>query len=128
MAVSIFVLMSHWMEQLPWADPITNEELKLVIESRDPTGRPYTGALRWVDSEVGYPIIDGIPRITPDMARKYEDWLASLEVFPPKDTDTGIQSIDSVESLGFRWTWDADSRPGKRTRLDHDGSFRGRRV
>lgn len=103
--------MSHWMEDLPWADPVTGEKLIADARSRDPTGRPYTGVLRRKSSDVGYPIIDGIPRMTPDLAREYNEWLSEIGVLPPSDTDTDIQSLNSVESFGFQWSWDDEPRP-----------------
>lgn len=96
------------MESIPWQDPVSGDPLQLEIRARHPTGRPHVGALVRKQEDIGYPIVDGIPRLTPDLAHEYEDWLPS-GVQPPGSIEVE-QTGESVESFGFQWAWAGDAR------------------
>ena len=99
---------SHWAEMLHWCDPASGRPLTFLVTARHPTGRPLAGALVVEGTRTGYPIVDGIPRITPELAARHEAWLFSLGLGIPAGVPG--QAIATVESFGFEWTWNPNPR------------------
>ena len=99
---------AHWAEGLDWRDPASGRPLTFRVAARDPTGRPLTGALVIEGTRTGYPVVDGIPRMTPELARRHEAWLRALDLDAPVG-DTG-QPAATVDSFGFEWTWNPEPR------------------
>jgi len=98
----------HWTEGLDWRDPASARPLTFRVTARDPTGRPLAGALVVDGTRTGYPIVDGIPRMTPELARRHEAWLRALDLEAP-GSDTG-QPAATVDSFGFEWAWNPEPR------------------
>ena len=104
--------MKHWIESLPWADPITKLPMDMIVSSRGLNGRPLVGALVVRGTKTGYPIVNGVPRLTPVLARRYEKWLMMQDLSAPIYAAHSYdgQEEGSVESFGFQWSWDNDPR------------------
>ena len=98
----------HWAETLQWRDPASGRPLTFLVTARHPTGRPLSGALVVEGTRTGYPIVDGIPRITPELAAQYEACLSPLGLGVPEGVPG--QAIATVESFGFEWTWNPNPR------------------
>jgi SAM-dependent methyltransferase len=98
----------HWAEALHWCDPASGRPLTFLVTARHPTGRPLTGALVVEGTRTGYPIVDGIPRVTPELAARHEAWLTALGLCVPEGA--AGQPIATVESFGFEWTWNPNPR------------------
>ena len=122
-------------DEIRWRDPLDGRELEPVITARGPSGVPICGALRRPGTNYGYPIVDSIVRLTSDLAHRYRDWLAILELQPPPCLpETGLfQPEDTVDSFGFQWNWnsqmrseaDLEWRVARRFQVD-PRSFRGK--
>lgn len=69
----------------------------------------------------GYPVINGIPRLTPELAHKFSEWVNMVGLEPPKISGN-IQALSTVHSFGFQWSWDYDPR----TRRDLEWRAAGR--
>lgn len=91
-------------DRLDWRDPITGHSLVPIVQTRNPVGLPMYGALRVASTTYGYPIVDGVVRITPELATRYAAWLEPLGLQPPPST-TPLQTEDTVDSFGFQWMW-----------------------
>ncbi len=100
---------THWSENLKWIDPVSKKRMNMVVTSRHPSGRPLTGALQIEGTSTGYPIINGIHRLTPELAMHYSGWLEMIELNPPERCNDR-QSVSTVDSFGFEWTWDNEPR------------------
>lgn len=99
-------------DKILWLDPISGRKMEPVIQARTPGGVPISGALRISGTEFGYPIVDSVARITPELAAKYSAWLRPLNLEPPQ---TGgriryFQAEATVESFGFQWAWNSRMR------------------
>jgi SAM-dependent methyltransferase len=100
-------------DQLDWRDPLSRVPLVPVVAARAPSGVPIWGALKRVDTSIGYPIVDAVARMTPELAVRYAEWLAPLGLSPPSvsDLDHGpFQLVSTVDSFGFQWAWIGDMR------------------
>lgn len=100
-------------DQVRWRDPISGLTLEPIISARTPTGVPLCGALRVSGSRYGYPIVDSVARLTPELAHRHRDWLSPLGLEPPVHPETAavaFQSEATVESFGFEWTWNSAMR------------------
>ena len=102
----------HLFDKITWYDPVYNRPLVPIIHSRDYVGRPHSGALQIAGTKYGYPIVYGVPRITPELANKYYKWLKISSLLPPpiKNDFKKFQAQESVASFGFQWSWDAEPR------------------
>lgn len=98
----------HWAEDLDWRDPATGRPLVFVVTGRHPAGRPLTGALVVNGTRTGYPVVEGIPRMTPELAARHEAWLRPLGLEAPARPPG--QATATVESFGFEWTWNPEPR------------------
>jgi ubiquinone/menaquinone biosynthesis C-methylase UbiE len=99
-------------ERIRWRDPIGGGELEPIVAARTPAGVPVSGALRIPGTDSGYPIVDSVVRLTPELAQRHRAWLAALGLEPPH-TDSagnGLQREQTVESFGFQWTWNSAMR------------------
>jgi ubiquinone/menaquinone biosynthesis C-methylase UbiE len=99
-------------DRLEWRDPISGIPLQPIVAARTPAGVPIVGALRIQGSSSGYPIIDSVARLTPELAARYEEWLRLFNLTPvsqPSDAHAP-QSEGSVESFGFQWSWNSAMR------------------
>lgn len=100
-------------DRISWMDPISGVPLESVIFARTPGGVPISGALRIKDTDFGYPIVDCVARLTPELARRYRDWLKSASLMPPEISNkSGIefQQESTVDSFGWQWTWNSKMR------------------
>ncbi|MCW2557802.1 MAG: ubiE 2 [Mycobacterium sp.] len=99
-------------ERLAWRDPVTGGPLEPIVTARTPAGVPMSGALRRVGTTQGYPIVDCVVRLTPELAHRHRAWLAPLGLTPPESTsDVGaLQAVDTVDSFGWQWMWAANMR------------------
>lgn len=98
---------------LRWRDPISSGRLEPIVTARTPAGVPICGALRVAGTSYGYPIVDCVARLTPDLAAHYREWLAPLGLQPPptpKGSAISFQPEATVESFGFQWAWNSAMR------------------
>lgn len=107
--------MKHWSESLAWEDPVSRRPMRLMVTGRHPCGRPLSGALSIEGTRTGYPIVYGVPQLTPELAARHAAWLTPLGLEPPMGES---QASTSVESFGFEWSWDAEPR------TEHDLAWR----
>ncbi len=101
-------------DRLHWRDPLSGLPLQPRITARNPAGVPICGALAIPNTNVGYPIVDCVARLTPELAARHAEWLAPLGLTPPpqRSTSSGnsFQSEATVDSFGFQWTWNSATR------------------
>jgi ubiquinone/menaquinone biosynthesis C-methylase UbiE len=95
-------------DRIAWRDPVTGAALEPIVAARTPAGVPVCGALRVRDTSTGYPIVDCVVRLTPELAARHREWLGALGLEPPPAGD--LQPESSVESFGWQWTWNQDMR------------------
>ncbi len=103
----------HLFDQLPWFDPWNKKKLRPIVAARDFTGRPLSGALVIEGTSFGYPIVHGIPRLTPELAHLHANWLGMFNLYPaalPARAKMNFQSQQTVTSFGFQWNWDDEPR------------------
>jgi SAM-dependent methyltransferase len=98
----------HWVEDLEWRDPASGRPLTFLVTGRHPTGRPLTGALVVEGTRTGYPVVDGIPRMTRELAARHEAWLRPLDLSAPAAAPA--QPAATVDSFGFEWAWNPEPR------------------
>jgi SAM-dependent methyltransferase len=123
----------HWAEALDWRDPFSGRPLTFHVAARHPTGRPHSGALVIEGTREGYPVVDGIPRMTPELAARHRAWLDTLGLEIPAGPP--VQPVATVESFGFQWAWNPEPRSAAelpwRVAESHGltpESYRGHRV
>jgi ubiquinone/menaquinone biosynthesis C-methylase UbiE len=106
---------SSLFDRIRWRDPLGGGMLEPIVAARTPAGVPITGALRIAGTNHGYPIIDCVARLTPELAHRHADWLRNWDLTPPPSADTtgGLQAEETVESFGFQWNWNSDMRSEK---------------
>lgn len=98
-------------DKVQWIDPVDGSKLEAVVLARNPSGVPIAGALRRPGTNVGYPIVDSVVRLTPELAHRYQDWLKVMNLEPPKiDNSVNFQNESTVDSFGFQWTWNSEMR------------------
>jgi SAM-dependent methyltransferase len=97
-------------DEIAWKDPAGDAELEPVVSARTPAGVPVTGALRIAGTGYGYPIVDSVARLTPELAARYRVWLEPLGLEPPPARDAAFQREETVDSFGFQWSWAGDMR------------------
>ena len=99
-------------DEIAWREPVSGRELEPIVSARTPAGVPISGALQVSGTDVGYPIVDSVVRLTPALAHRYSRWLEPFGLTPPDaHPSTGeFQSEDTVESFGFQWTWNSEMR------------------
>ncbi len=98
-------------DQINWRDPLTGRELKPVVQARTPAGVPVCGALVVPGTNIGYPIVDCVVRLTPKLAHRYADWLRTLGLEPPVSrVGQAFQEESTVESFGFQWSLNSAMR------------------
>lgn len=99
-------------DRMTWRDPISGAPLEPVIFARTPAGVPICGALRVAGTNTGYPIVDSIARLTPELAVVHRAWLELAELLPVENPETreGRQTQATVDSFGFQWSWNAHPR------------------
>jgi ubiquinone/menaquinone biosynthesis C-methylase UbiE len=125
-------------DTIAWRDPASGRRLECVVVARSPAGVPLSGALRVEGTTTGYPIVDSVVRLTPQLATRYRAWLRPLGLEPAGEAGLSartFQETKSVESFGFQWSWnramrteaDLRWRVAERFGLGED-DFRGRLV
>ncbi len=79
---------------------------------RSPAGAVLFGALRVRGTSFAYPVVDGVARLTPELAHRYADWLRPLGLEPPAlpSGDGLFQPEETVDSFGFQWAWNSAMR------------------
>lgn len=98
-------------DRLQWLDPIDGAPLEAIVFARNPSGVPLAGVLRRPGTNVGYPIVDSVVRLTPDLAHRYRDWLEAVGLSPPPlEPSDDFQAEATVDSFGFQWTWNSQMR------------------
>jgi ubiquinone/menaquinone biosynthesis C-methylase UbiE len=100
-------------DRLQWRDPLNGGPLEPIIAARTPAGVPLYGALRLAGTDYGYPIVDCVARLTPELAQRYADWLIPFGLQPPPASERGamnFQPESTVESFGFQWTFNTAMR------------------
>jgi ubiquinone/menaquinone biosynthesis C-methylase UbiE len=100
-------------DRLRWQDPLSGLPLEPIIAARTPAGVPICGALRVAGTGYGYPIVDCVARLTPELAERYRDWLEPMGLEPPSlpgGTGAYFQVEATVDSFGFQWTWNSAMR------------------
>lgn len=100
-------------DRLGWRDPLSGSRLEPMVTARTPGGVPVCGALRVAGTDCGYPIVDSVARLTPELAQRYQDWLAPMGLRAP-ETRVGagaeFQTEATVDSFGFQWSWNSAMR------------------
>lgn len=118
-------------------DPISGAPLEPIVSARTPAGVPVCGALRVAGTATGYPIVDCIARLTPELARKHAAWLVPFGLSPAGAATAAdaFQPEATVDSFGWQWTWNSAMRSDADLRMrvaDRFGltpeSFAGLRV
>ena len=102
-------------------DPVSGLPLEPLISARTPAGVPVCGALRVSNTASGYPIVDCIARLTPELARKHARWLEPFGLTPAGGSAAAadaFQTESTVDSFGWQWTWNSAMR---RSRSAHEG-------
>jgi ubiquinone/menaquinone biosynthesis C-methylase UbiE len=97
-------------DRIAWRDPVSGAPLEPIVIARTPAGVPITGALRIRGTSTGYPIVDGVVRLTPALAHRYRDWLTALDLEPPAAAQEAFQDEATVDSFGFQWSWNSAMR------------------
>jgi SAM-dependent methyltransferase len=122
-------------DRIKWRDPVSGVPLEPIISGRTPAGVPISGALRVAGSNAGYPIVDSVARLTPELAHKYRAWLEAYGLDTPTAMTDAFQQESTVDSFGFQWSWIGDMRSEADLRMrvaDRFGlspeDFRGKRV
>lgn len=105
--------MTNLFDRLQWRDPMSGAPMTPIVATRTPAGVPIHGALRIDGTDLGYPIVDCVVRATPELARRYVDWLAPFGLQPPPEREGAFQTEETVESFGFQWSWNAGMRSEK---------------
>ncbi len=103
---------SPLFDRINWQDPISGKPLEPIISARTPSGVPICGAMRIQGTETGYPIVDCIVRLSPELAVKYKDWLEIYSLTPPVavEDNHSSQQTETVDSFGWQWTWNSMMR------------------
>ena len=96
-------------DQINWIDPVSGAALEPIIAARTPAGVPISGALRIEGTSTGYPIVDCVARLTPELAIRYKQWLDQFSLSPPP-LNNSFQTETSVESFGWQWNWNQEMR------------------
>jgi len=100
-------------DRICWRDPLSGLPLEPIVSARTPAGVPICGALRIAGTNSGYPIVDSVVRVTPELAERHREWLTPLDLVPPAPSsreEVGFQSESTVSSFGFQWTWNSAMR------------------
>lgn len=97
-------------DRVAWRDPLTGGPLTPIVEARTPAGVPISGALRRPGTNVAYPIVDCVVRLTPELAQQHKDWLTPLGLVPPTQHGEETQAVETVESFGWQWLWASEMR------------------
>jgi hypothetical protein len=100
-------------DRLLWRDPLNDVPLEPLIAVRTPAGVPIYGALRVTGTDYGYPIVDCVARLTPELAERYAEWLTPFGLQPPSCSGgpgMTFQPESTVESFGFQWTFNSAMR------------------
>jgi ubiquinone/menaquinone biosynthesis C-methylase UbiE len=100
-------------DQIAWRDPLSGAPLDPLVSARTPAGVPICGALRISGTRIGYPIVDCVARLTPELAQRHARWLEPFDLSPPASGvmgAAGFQPESSVESFGWQWTWNSAMR------------------
>ena len=97
-------------DRIRWRDPVSGSGLEPVVLARTPAGVPISGALRISGTDYGYPIVDSVVRLTPELAHRHAEWLEPFHLRPPNISDRALQEQSTVESFGFQWTWIGNMR------------------
>lgn len=108
--------MNCLFDVIEWKDPVTGRALEPIITARNPSGVPLMGIMRIEGTDSGYPIVDSVIRLTPQLAYRYRDWLSSHQFQVPHFENyptSSFQALESVESFGFQWTWNSQMRSAK---------------
>lgn len=93
-------------DRLRWQDPLSGRALHPTIVARTPAGVPIYGALRIDETNEGYPIVDCVARLTVEAAHQYREWLQPFGLRPPSiELASQFQSLQTVDSFGFQWSW-----------------------
>ena len=100
-------------DQIAFRDPVSGARLEALVSARTPAGVPVCGALRVAGTKTGYPIVDCVARLTPELARKHASWLAPFDLAPAGTANAAVdafQSESTVDSFGWQWTWNSAMR------------------
>jgi ubiquinone/menaquinone biosynthesis C-methylase UbiE len=97
-------------DTISWRDPLSGAPLEPIIAARTPNGLPVCGAMRVAGTNVGYPIVDCVVRLTADAANRHRQWLEPYGLVPPPPADGAFQPQETVDSFGFQWAWVGDMR------------------
>lgn len=98
-------------DRIRWRDPVSQLPLEPVVQSRTPSGVPLAGALRVQGTNIGYPIVDAVARLTPELAQRHRAWLTPLSLEPPKAPQAkDFQAGETVDSFGWQWVWNSNMR------------------
>jgi ubiquinone/menaquinone biosynthesis C-methylase UbiE len=125
-------------DQVDLRDPASGSPLEALVSARTPAGVPVCGALRVANTTTGYPIVDCVARLTPELARKHASWLVPFGLSPAGGSTApadAFQQESTVDSFGWQWTWNSAMRSDADLRMrvaDRFGltpeSFAGLRV
>ena len=100
-------------DEIGWRDPLTGRPLEAIVAARAPSGVPLVGALRVSGTDEGYPIVDAVARLTPELALRFGDWLAPFGLKPAGSSGSAgrsFQDVSTVDSFGFQWTFNREMR------------------
>lgn len=99
-------------DRIQWRDPISRRPLEPIVAARTPAGVPILGALKVQGTTTGYPIVDSVVRVTPELARRYAEWLVPFNLTPAGQAPDAapLQPEATVESFAFQWAWNSAMR------------------
>jgi ubiquinone/menaquinone biosynthesis C-methylase UbiE len=97
---------------LAFRDPVSGAALEPLVSARTPAGVPVCGALRVPNTTTGYPIVDSVARLTPELARRHANWLVPFGLSPAgaEAAAGAFQEEATVDSFGWQWTWNTAMR------------------
>lgn len=101
---------SPLFDRIAWSDPVSGRALEPIVLVRTPGGVPICGALRVAGTNTGYPIVDCIARVTPELAHRYRNWLSLTGLEPAGSESADFQEQATVDSFGWQWTWNSAMR------------------
>lgn len=90
-------------DALLWRDRLSGALLEPIVADRAAGGVPISGAICIQGTDHGYPIVDSVFRLDPELAEKYPEWLRIYDLKPPviKGKRAGLQQAETVDSLGW---------------------------
>jgi hypothetical protein len=91
-------------DALLWRDLLSGVLLEPIVADRAAGGVPISEAIYIQGTARGYPIVDSVVILTPELAEKYPEWLRIYDLKPFVITGkrAGFQQAGTVGSFGWQ--------------------------